>query len=307
MNQKFGKKLLIALVVLHHLLLPPGRKKENKMQKESLMLLEQVRDVIQQYDFPLTLRQIYYQLVAKQIIPNLQKYYFKLSRLCVIGRDKGFLSEDSFADRLREIEKVSSWINLSDFAETAKNAYRKDKWVNQDNYIEIWTEKDALRGVISPITNKWDVGLLVVRGQVSRTAIYEASQRYKQKKEEEKECYLFYFGDFDPSGLSIFNSLQNRIENFQVSVVFERIALTQSQIEQYRLPQDPAKKSDPNYKRFVEKYGDNVVELDSLPPDVLRLYVEDCIKQSLNLEKLKEILEEEKEEKKKLDDFLNSF
>jgi len=280
------------------------------MRKESALLLEEVRNIIQEYDFALTLRQIYYQLVAKQIIPNLQKYYVKLSRLCVIGRDEGYLSEDSFADRLREIEKISSWKDLSDFADTVRNAYCKDKWINQRNYIEIWTEKDALRGVISPITEKWDVGLLVVRGQVSRTAIYEAYQRYRQKREQDKECYLFYFGDFDPSGLSIYNSLRNRISNFQggfLSLTFDRIALTPEQIKEYKLPQDPAKKSDPNYRRFVEEYGDNVVELDSLPPNVLRAYVEDCIKQNLNLGELKQVLKKEKKEKQELNEFLDNL
>lgn len=280
------------------------------MQKKSMILIDQVRLIIQEYDFALTLRQIYYQLVAKQIIPNLQKYYAKLSRLCVIGRDEGYLSEESFADRLREIDKISCWDNLFDFTDTVRNAYRKDKWINQEKYIEIWTEKDALRGVISPITNKWDVGLLVVRGQVSRTAIYEAYQRFRQKESEDKECYLFYFGDFDPSGLSIFNSLQSRISNFKdgsLSLIFKRIALTQKQIKKYKLPQDPAKKSDPNYRKFVEEYGDNVVELDSLPPNILRIYVEECIEQNINLEELTQVLKIERKEKKKLNNFLDSL
>jgi len=280
------------------------------LQKDSLTLIEEVRKVIEGYNFPLTLRQIYYQLVAKQIIHNLQKYYAKLSRLCVIGRDMGYLSEDSFADRLRELQKPSSWTDLSDFGDTVKSAYQKDKWINQDNYIEVWTEKDALRGVISPITDKWDVGLLVVRGQVSRTAIYEAYQRYREKQDEGKKCYLFYFGDFDPSGLSIFNSLRERISSFGdglLSINFERIALTPEQINEYNLPQDPAKKSDPNYNRFMAEYGDNVVELDSLPPNVLRNLVDDSIKENLNIKKLEQVLKTEKEEREKLSNFLEAL
>jgi hypothetical protein len=274
------------------------------LRKDSLALIERVQNVIEGYDFPLTLRQIYYQLVARQVIPNLQKYYAKLSRVCVTGRDLGLLPEDSFADRLRELQKPTSWSDLQDYSKTVKSAYRRDKWSDQDKYLEIWTEKDALRGVISPITAKWDIGLLVVRGQVSRTAIYKAYQRYSVEQDEEKKCYLFYFGDFDPSGLSIFESLKERISNFEdgylSEVNFQRLALTQEQINKYSLPQDPAKTSDPNYRRFTAEYGDNVVELDSLPPDVLRGLVEGCIKDNLDMGRFEHVLKTEEEEKEEL-------
>jgi len=161
-----------------------------RLQKKSYELLAQVQKVISEYDFPLTLRQIYYQLVARQVIPNQQKYYVKLSRLCVIGRDEGLLDEDAFADRLRQIDKPSTWTDISDFMNTVKEAYRKDKWQDQKDYLEVWTEKDALRAVLAEITYQYDVSLMVVRGQVSRTAIYEAARRYTEKLNEGKNCYL---------------------------------------------------------------------------------------------------------------------
>ena len=148
------------------------------MQKQSSELIEQVQEIIKGYDFALTLRQIYYQLVARQIIPNQQKYYMKLSRLCVTGRDEGILPEDAFADRLRKVDKPSSWIDLNEFMESVRKSYCKDKWQDQDSYLEIWTEKDALRSVLTEITYPYDINLMVVRGQVSRTAIYEAYERY---------------------------------------------------------------------------------------------------------------------------------
>jgi len=273
------------------------------MQKQSLELLEQVKKIIESYDFALTLRQIYYQLVAKQIIPNQQKYYMKLSRLCVIGRDEGILPEDAFADRLRQVDKLASYIDLADFMTTVRRAYRKDKWADQDAYIEIWTEKDALRGVITPVTYAYDVALLIVRGQVSRTAIYESYERFAEKMEEGKDCYLCYFGDFDPSGLSIYHSLKERLMSYGEDgdrINFERIALTPGQIEEYSLPSDPAKQADPNYKRFVAEYGDNVVELDSLPPDVLKELVLYCIRTKLNDELLAQVQEVELAERAKL-------
>ena len=273
------------------------------MQKKSLQLLEQVKEIIAGYSFALTLRQIYYQLVAKQIIPNQLKFYTRLSRLCVIGRDEGLLPEDAFADRLRVIDKRSSWADLNEFMTTVRNAYRKDIWADQPNYIEIWSEKDALRGVITQVTHALDVSLLICRGQVSRTVIYESYERFAKKIQEGKNCYLFYFGDFDPSGLSIYYSLMERLRKYGgygKKINFQRIALTPSQIDTYHLPQDPAKRSDPNFKNFVAKYGDNVVELDALPPDILQDLIRDCIEAKINNAILAQVQKIEEKEKLKL-------
>jgi len=273
------------------------------MQKQSLELLEQVQEIIDSYDFALTLRQIYYQLVAKQIIPNKQNYYHKLSRLCVMGRDEGILPEEGFADRLREVDKLSSWTDLNEFMETVKRSYHKDKWQNQDSYLEIWTEKDALRSVITEISYRYDVSLMVSRGQLSRTEIYRTAKRYEAQND--KNCYLYYCGDFDPSGLSIYNSIKERLDNFGISIKFGRIALTKEQIKKYQLPSDPAKQSDPNYNKFVSLYGsDMVVELDSLPPDVLRKIIEDCILKNIDEGLLAQVQKEEETEKVSLNKFI---
>ncbi|GAI71444.1 unnamed protein product, partial [marine sediment metagenome] len=133
------------------------------MQKKSLELLEQVLKIINSYDFALTLRQIYYQLIVRQIIrqPKTGKeavsIYKKLSRVCVIGRDEGLLPEEAFTDNLRAIDKPGAWLDLNEFMETVKRSYNKDKWDNQPKYLEIWTEKDALRSVLTEITYPYDV------------------------------------------------------------------------------------------------------------------------------------------------------
>jgi len=273
------------------------------VQKQSLELLTQVQEIIDSYDFALTLRQIYYQLVAKQIIPNKQKYYTKLSRLCVTGRDEGILPEEGFADRLREVDKLSSWSDLNEFMQAVKRSYRKNKWQNQDSYLEIWTEKDALRSVLTEITYQYDVALMVTRGQLSRTEVYRTAGRYKAQSD--KECYLYYCGDFDPSGLSIYDSIKKRLMNFGVFINFGRIALTEEQIKKYQLPSDPAKQSDPNYNKFVSIYGsDMVVELDSLPPDVLRKIIEDCILRNIDPGPLAQVRRKERDERIRLNKFI---
>jgi hypothetical protein len=279
------------------------------MQKDSLALIEQVQKIIDSYDFALTLRQIYYQLIARQIIrqpetgKEAKSIYKKLSRVCVAGRDEGILPEEAFNDSLRVVDKPGAWVDLNEFMQTVKRSYNKDKWDNQPKYLEIWTEKDALRSVLTNVTYRYDVSLMVARGQLSRTAVYEASNRYKAKSD--KKCYLYYCGDFDPSGLSIYNSIKERLEAFGIFIHYERIALTKGQIEKYKLPSDPGKQSDPNYKKFVNIYGsDMVVELDSLPPDVLRKIIEDCILQNIDQGLLVQVQEKERKEQSKLNKFI---
>ena len=241
--------------------------------------------------------------MAKQIIPNKQRYYRKLSRICVRGRDEGILPEEGFADRLREIDKLSSWSDLNEFMNTVKKFYHKDKWQNQDSYLEIWTEKDALRNVLTEITYQYDVFLMVARGQLSRTEVYRTAKRYKAQSD--KEYYLYYCGDSDPSGLSIYDSIKKRIGSFVLNINFERIALTEDQIEKYQLPSDPGKKIDPNYNKFVDIYGsDMVVELDSLPPDMLRKIIEDCILKNIDQGLLAQVQERERDEEIRLDKFI---
>jgi hypothetical protein len=161
--------------------------------------------------------------------------------------------------------------------ETVKHSYRKDYWIAQPCYIEIWSEKDALRSVMS-IAKRYGVSLMVCRGHASRTAIYETHSRYK--RHSDKELFLFYFGDHDPSGHAISNSLFERLSSFDgvLPVTFRRVALNVEQIQKYNLPQDPAKEKDPNYKKFIQQHGYGVTELDALPPDILTRLIEDCIR-----------------------------
>jgi len=279
------------------------------LSRANLDILGQVQQIIDAYDFALSLRQIYYQLVAKQIIPNEQKHYKNLSRLCVIGRDTGILQETAFIDRLRVVDKPASWDDLSDFLEDVRGAYKKNKWNNQNSYIEIWTEKDALRGVVAPITHDYDVALFVVRGQVSRTAIYESYKRFAQKVMEGKECTLFYFGDFDPSGISIYTSIIERLKEFGegLPIEFKRVALTAEQIREHDLPQDPAKTSDPNCNKFIKEYGDNVVELDSLPPNVLRELIRESIESKMDGQLFGQVQQVEEGERIKLDELIQEI
>jgi len=266
-------------------------------QPKTLQLIGQVQEILKAYSVPLTVRQLYYQLVAKQIIPNNLKSYKRLDSVLSNARKNDYLEFDAFTDRLRRPIKNGSWSDLKDFLTTVKKSYRKKKWANQEKYVEVWLEKDALAGVFEPITQKYDVNLLVGRGYQSLSSLNESIKRFP-----DKEICILYFGDFDPTGLDIPRSAEENLkECFGIIPSFERIALTREDIDKYQLPPAPAKTSDSRTYSFVQEHGNIAVELDALPPDTLTEKVEKSILKHLNAEQFLKDLKVEKEERKKLD------
>lgn len=264
---------------------------------KTLQLIRQVQTIIDEYSMPLTLRQIYYRLVAGQIIENKISEYKRLASVLSNARKSRHIDFDDITDRTRTPIKRSSWIDLKDFMETVKIAYQKSKWTSQNKWIEVWVEKDALSGVFEPITNKYDVYLVVGRGYQSLSALNEASQRFPK----DKPIYILYFGDFDPTGLDIPRSIEeNLITHFGIkNLELEKVSLTLEDIKEHNLPPAPTKISDTRSPKFIKEYGDMAVELDALPPDVLQKKIEDNIKEHLDFEQFEKDLETEAKEIKK--------
>jgi hypothetical protein len=159
--------------------------------------------------------------------------------------------------------------------DTAK-FYRKSLWADADCYVEIWLEKDALAGVVHPVTDKYDVPLMVARGYASLSFLYGAAEYIS---ELEVPTYIYHFGDFDPSGVNAAEKIEQTLREMEpeAKIHFERVAVTPEQIDQWNLPTRPTKKSDSRSKNF----GDTSVELDAIPPADLRVLVEHVIQQHL--------------------------
>ena len=188
-----------------------------QLKEKTLKIIAEAEKVIAEYDMALTVRQIYYRLVAKLIIPNDKQSYKRLCYVLKIAREQKLISFSSIVDRTRQPIKPTSWENPRRFFDTVKRAYRKSLLSDQDNYVEVWTEKDALSGVIAPITEKYDMYLQVARGYPSLSSLYETSLR--MVKDNNK---ILYFGDFDPSGEDIVRDIETRLNNiFFLSVDVE--------------------------------------------------------------------------------------
>ena len=267
------------------------------MQQKTLNLIGDIRTILSSYNVRITVRQLYYQLVAKQIIQNNLNSYKRLDSILSDARKNGSLDFSAFVDRIRRPIKTSSWLDLKDFILSVKNSYHKDKWENQENYVEVWLEKDALAGIFEPITKKYDINLAIGRGYQSLSSLNDAARRFPK----DKEIHVLYFGDFDPTGLDIPRSAEKNLnDHFGLYPTFEKLALTKADIDQYKLPPAPAKPTDSRTHAFVKVHGDIAVELDALPPDVLVERIEGNIIKYLDINQFKKDLHTEKEEIKKL-------
>ena len=174
------------------------------MRTKTLALIDAAKAELEQYN-PMTLRQVFYRLVAGQVLENTLGRYKALSVALVKGRQEGMIPWDWIEDRLRRPRHVSMWEDLGDFAETAARWYRRDVWATQLDYLEVWLEKDALSGVFEQVLRRYGVTLNVGRGYDSWSSIHEAAQRLGS------DTTVFHFGDFDPSGVYMVRSLEERL------------------------------------------------------------------------------------------------
>jgi len=279
---------------------------EKNFRPKTLATIDKANQIISQYDMPLTVRQIYYRFVGEQLIENSLKSYKSLASTLARAREHGLIDYNSIVDRTRQAIKPSSWGSSKDFLNTVKTAYKHTLVSNQDNYIEVWVEKDALAGIFEPITAKYDVHLVVGRGYPSLSALYRASNRIS--RQSDKGAQVLYFGDFDPSGKDIFRDIQDRLMmHFGIKAQYELVALTQDDIEEHKLPPSPAKKTDSRAKDFISQYGDVSWELDALPPDVLTQKIISSIESKLDLSEYEEQLQVQAGEQSKIEKLISSI
>lgn len=262
-----------------------------RLSKANKIMLETINDILEEYKndgYVLTLRQLYYQLVSKDIIPNNDKEYAKLSNILKKGRMAGIVDWSAIEDRVR-IPKLPYWVNGVDEAiKDTIEQYRINRMKGQIKNVEIWVEKDALSNVLYRVSSKYHIRLMVNRGYSSVSAMYDAYKRLTSGD------VILYFGDHDPSGMDMIRDVKERLAEFGIDVNVRPIALTMEQIKKFNPPPNPAKISDPRAKWYIEKYGEVSWELDALPPRELIRLAENAVEDVIDLDIYKEVLEEEK-------------
>jgi len=250
---------------------------------------------------PMTVRQVYYQLVSRQVIENNRSQYQAVSNALVDGRKEGVIPWEWMEDRLRKPRHVGMWDGLADFVEPVIAAYRRNVWGRQPHYLEVWLEKDALSGIFERALEPYGVTLNVALGYDGGDSIHNAAQRFKGIN----QGTILYFGDFDPSGEDMVRSLRERLAFFGCEPAILKCALTAADVTHYNLPPDFTKATDTRRAAFVAKHGDVSVELDALPSDVLSARLLTEVEGRMDRQALAEVKQTEERERARLRELLS--
>jgi hypothetical protein len=285
--------------------------KPKSFRGDSLAIIQHAEDICNEYaaqGYELTLRQLYYQFVARGLIPNRQSEYKRLGNIVNDARMAGQIDWDHIVDRTRNLKTPASWDSPEAILAVVANQYREKRWRNQEFYVEVWVEKEALAGVVEQATAPWFVPTFACRGYVSQSEQWRSGQRLLEKIQQGKKPIILHLGDHDPSGLHMTKDNDDRIYSFvgkhivtempEVSrathreieayltetygaamPVIRRLALNMNQVEEYNPPPNPAKETDSRFANYEAEYGDESWELDALPPDVLSDLITDAIQE----------------------------
>jgi len=229
--------------------------------------------------YDLSVRQLYYQLVARNIVENTERSYKNVSALVSHARLAGLIDWEMIKDRAREMVQNSHWNTPAEIVRSAARSYRVDMWENQPCYVEVMVEKQALEGVLVPVCRELDVPFTANKGYSSSSTMYEAAQRYIERAEQGKHLFVLYLGDHDPSGIDMSRDVQDRLELFttQAGIEVERLALNMDQVREMRPPENPAKITDSRARAYIKRFGQSSWELDAIEPARLASLVRNAV------------------------------
>jgi hypothetical protein len=225
---------------------------------------------------PMTVRQVFYQATVRGLVEKAESGYAKVQTDLTVMRRAGELPYGWLADNTRWQRKPRTFGSVEQALQDTARFYRKSLWDNADSYVEIWLEKDALAGVVYPVTSMNDVPLMVARGYASLSFLHSAAEYINTLS---VPTYIYHLGDFDPSGVNAGEKIEETLCELapDASMLFERLAVTPEQIAEWDLPTRPTKKSDTRSKNF----GSISVELDAIEPNQLRGLVQEAIERHL--------------------------
>jgi len=247
---------------------------EKNFGKAAEDTVEQANQIIDEYTkagYKLTLRQLYYQFVSRDLLPNKQSEYKRLGAIINDGRLAGRIDWSAVEDRGRNVQSPPVWTSPEQILDSAASCFQLDLWRSQPTRVEVWVEKEALLGVVSAACVEDRVPQFACKGYTSQSEMWEAGAgRIAGYIRDKQHPVVLHLGDHDPSGIDMTRDISRRLRLFaggHVDVV--RIALNWKQIEEHQPPPNPAKVSDSRFEGYQKEFGDDSWELDSLGPDVI--------------------------------------
>jgi hypothetical protein len=256
--------------------------KRARRSKAAVSDLKQVIYDIVAADHPMTVRQVFYQLVQRGSIEKTEAQYQQtVVRLLAAMRIAGELPFSWIVDHSRRRQVTRTFSSVTEAVEDTARFYRRSALRDAPAYVEVWVEKDALSGIMWDATCDYDVPLLSSKGMPSLTFLHSTAEQMRFEWEvRRRPTYLYQFGDHDPTGALIPRTIEARLREFcpKVDFTVERVALTEAQIVEHRLPTRPTKREgNPHAKGFE---GESV-ELDALPPRILKAMVSEVIERHI--------------------------
>jgi hypothetical protein len=277
---------------------------------ESLYVIDEANEICENYrqqGYDLTLRQLFYQFVSRDLLPNSERSYKRLGSIVNDARLAGLLDWRYIVDRTRNVRVQPHWNDPSEIILSAAQGFAMDKWQDQATHVEVWIEKDALVGVLQACCPVEDVPYFSCRGYTSQSEIWGAAQRLGGYIKKGKRIVVIHLGDHDPSGIDMTRDIEERLDLFIAhdlgmadKLKIERIALNADQIEAYRPPPNPAKLTDSRASGYIGRFGRSSWELDALEPAVLVKLIGDAISRHRDLERWEKAVKKQETEREVL-------
>lgn len=267
--------------------------------KKSKRVIEIANSIIAEYSaqgYTLTLRQLYYQFVARDLIKNKFQEYKNLGNIINDARLAGLIDWEAIEDRVRNVGFIQTWEHQSEFANDAVNWFHLDFWKDQNYRVEVWVEKDALVGIIERVSNRLRCSYLACRGYVSQSEVWRAGQRIQMYNANGQQAIIIHLGDHDPSGIDMTRDNRERLNMLSEfgDVKIIRVALNYDQVQQYNPPPNPVKFTDNRAEGYQAQHGDESWELDALEPQVIECIISDEIEKYIDWDKWHVVEEKEK-------------
>lgn len=265
---------------------------ERNFSKANVALIGTMNAIVTEYvnaGYRLTVRQLYYQLVARAVVPNTEKSYKRITSVVNDAKLAGLMDWDAIEDRTRAFIRRQRWESAAQIVRASADSFHMDMWEGQKQRVVVVVEKEALAGVLERACNTYDVPLLAARGYPSGTVLREFAKSDVLPAilaKPGQRVIILHLGDHDPSGIDMTRDLQQRIQlfadmEFDVEEL-DRIALTMVQIKEQKPPPNPAKETDRRFAKYRRQYGVESWELDALKPDYLDRLVTAHIKKRIN-------------------------
>lgn len=253
-----------------------------KFGHEAKALLAKIHSVLLDYEtqgYDLSLRQLYYQLVAANLVENTERSYKNIGTLVGDARLAGLIDWDAIKDRGRECVKPNTWSSPREIIDACATSFKTGKWADQPCYVEVMVEKQALEGVLEPECTELQIPFTANKGYSSLSALYEAGERLRDKLDAGKDVHVIYLGDHDPSGIDMTRDIEDRLAMFAEceshgdEIHVHRIALNIEQVRRFKPPENPAKLTDSRAAGYIQKFGRSSWELDAIEPRQLAALV----------------------------------